>query len=146
MEAVPGGRSKTEATPLVVPIEGPPTYLCIRTRRTAVLLTLLLVFLTFSIKQGSNALLGASLPELNAIGYQKATSVLPGVGTAAYACGKLSQIYLVYCLGPRSVLVLAAIVSGAGMFIFATNTTAGLFVGWIASQFANAHVRCIVQR
>jgi hypothetical protein len=145
-----------------------PNYLCIRTRKTALLLTMVLVFVAIFVKEGSNSALPASLSSLQ---QQSSTwrfadiLTLPSVFTifcmvtatnlSAFWCpplkqfgvrlarkdtmGKLSQIFLAYLIGGRATLVLAALGASIGLMVASLGTVTWVYVGTSLTAFANAH-------
>ena len=138
----------TESTPLVAAKddapddnpENPPGYLFVTNRTRGVYTTLAMVALAIATKEGSNSLYGATLSELTDYGYTTLSKYLPGIGSACYACGKASQIFIIYRLGARNVLALSAAVSGTGVLIFASGNLPLMYIGWMMEQFSNAHI------
>jgi sugar phosphate permease len=129
----------TEQTPLVNGAR-PQRLRCLATRDAAVITTLALISFGLFVRVGCNTTVSVSLPELQALGFESSVGLLPGIGTAFYACGKLSQVFMVHIHGGRTVLLWTFSVSCVGMFLFASGTMALMAVGWAASQFAIAHV------
>ena len=120
----PSGRasSASEATPLVMSADQQtPKYLCIRERWTAVAVTLTLVMITAALKEGTNGLLGATLPELRDVGLTTVARDLPGLGTALYGSGKLMSIVVNHYVGPKIVIVVQCLIAGFGAIIFAVG-------------------------
>lgn len=117
----------------------------IRTRRTAVAVTLALLGLVVLVKEGANLSLPAVMPaisDLNVDGDGDAiVASLPGLGTAFYAAGKLSQIFATHGMGAGAVLVWITCVGGAlSSSLVAIGHPVSMTVGWCGVSFCVAHV------
>lgn len=125
-----------ESTPLVAPTAG---YLCIRSRGSAVRLTLALLFLSVALKEGSNQTLGAALPGLRSLHTSpRIVAALPGVGSAFYAVGKALSISVNMFHGGRAVLAVSSLLSATGLLIFTVGSPGSLLFGWMLCQLSNA--------
>ena len=117
----------------------------IRTRRTAAAVTISLLGLAFFVKEGTNLGLSAVLPAIDDLSVdgdgEAIVAGLPGLGTAFYAAGKLSQIFVTHAIGAGLVLVWIACVGGAlSSGLVAIGTPVFMTIGWCGVCFCMAHV------
>lgn len=132
---------KAEASPLLTSDTAPSSYLFIRSRQTAVLVTLALLFLAVMSKEGSNTALPATLPAVQSyMAVSGSLLSMPGFHSGMYAVGKISQIYITYTLGGRTTLFLVLLLSSVGQLLFTTGELPLMYGGIGLSAFANAHV------
>lgn len=110
-----------EDSPLLEDVSA--TYLCFRSRQSAFNFTLGLLFLALFCKDGSNSLVPSTLPEIRHI-VEGPMGILPALGAAGYALGKMFMILSIYFLGGRTTLVLASLFSAAGSFCVITMRSA----------------------
>ena len=101
----------SEATPLVS--KGSSGLSCLATRDAATTTTIVIVLFAILLKQASNASVAASLSEMRAIGRPEVALYFPALGSVFYGLGKVNNIFITYRIGPRIVLNLSALVSGA---------------------------------
>ena len=87
-----------ESSPLLTTPQSAPPYLCFTTRRAAMAFTLGIIFLSMSVKEGTNMTQAAAMPALRRLNYTEVIEYLPGTATASYSLGKFSQIYMTFNL------------------------------------------------
>lgn len=129
----------SEATPLVAPTED-PGYLCIRSRATAERVTLTLIALGVMFKNGAVSSLQVEQPNFLKRGVRDAVSVWPGLGTAFYCVGKVSQIFVAYQLGNRWTTILSVFFTSVALLIILTGNIGATAFGVVLMQFAAAHI------
>ena len=131
----------SEATPLVS--KGSSGLPCLATRDAATTTTIVIVLFAILLKQASNASVAASLSEMRAIGRPEVALYFPALGSVFYGLGKVNNIFITYRIGPRIVLNLSALVSGAFyLLIVATSVGPVALMGACVAvcAFSNAHV------
>ena len=138
------GQRPAEGTPLIGKLDpncsrmARPFLGCIDSRQLAVKVTLAIMFIAMSIKEGANASLSSSLAELEKAGYPGATTIMPGAGTPATLLGKICVMFAVHRIGPRPVFVVAALCSGVGLFLVLSAHFGTMVLGWCLTAFSNA--------
>lgn len=110
-------------------------------RSTSVLATLCVVILAMTCNQVSQLTLPVALPGiLQSMDNADVVAILPGVGTAFFALGKLSVVVATHHLGPTLVLTGACFLSGAGLLLFALGSWSLQIIGWSTVSYAVAHM------
>jgi len=122
----------------------PVVYLgCVRTRKTAVLITVATLFFSIAIMAGASFCMPSALYAMHEINGSHSVFVLPAVRLICFACGKASMIVVVHRFGSRMTISAAAAISSVGLLL--TATTAGsqyaafVFVGVALDSFADGH-------
>ena len=117
-----------------------PYLLCITRRKTALIVTMGLIFLAIMSKESANVSIVVSLPAVERLNHTRVAAFLPGIHTASYSAGKLSQIFVTYVLGGRTTLTLAALFAGIGQLLVSTGSDTFMCLGTALTAYANAHV------
>ena len=126
----------TERTPLkgdAAPRRHWSSICCYSSRESALWCTLTLIGITSLLGSGVNtALYPAQQTEFTQRGF-KAVTLWPGIGTAFYALGKLSQIIVIDRLGVYSTCCICLFMSTLGTFITKVRS-ANLVERWRGAQ------------
>ena len=128
------------------PLDGRAAYrvcgCCIITRRrTALLVTLCLIFLELCAKEMGVITLPATLPAISLTVQGPVTTMLPAMGMVFYTIAKLSATVFTQAVGAKAVLVCVTCLAGVGLLLCAASTRyESLLVGWCLAQFACSHV------
>jgi len=131
-----------ETTPLI-DAEAAAGICCVRTRRSATVLVLVLLTLHVILREASSQSVPSLLPEIDADGFQHALRHLPGIGKFGSVLGKLATIFIIDAFGVRAVLGTSAMVSGTAMILMSLCSPASWpwpAMIWAVSTFCNAMV------
>ena len=110
-------------------------------RSTAVMVTLSIVVVVLMVATGAaNTTLPIVLPELNGILGSAVVGTVPGLGSVAYALGKVSATILTHAVGSRVILSVTCALAAVGMQLCSLGTLAWLKAGWVLTSFGVAHV------
>lgn len=134
----------TERTPLkgdAAPRRHWSSICCYSSREGALWCTLTLIGITSLLRSGVNtALYPAQQTEFTQRGFKEAVTLWPGIGTAFYALGKLSQIIVIDRLGVYSTCCICLFMSTLGTFITVSEVQILLSAGVALNNFANGHM------
>lgn len=112
----------------------------VRTRGTALVVTIALISVALFLKQATNSVLSPSIPTLRDVGLTGPAASLPAFGSIAYGAGKLSQIFFSHQCGPRLTCIFSSTLGGVGLLIFTLDGPTAVYIGWIINQFGNGHL------
>ena len=113
-----------------------------RDRRSATLVTLVIIYFTLNAKEFSNVSLPSALPAIDVSVAGPVATLLPATGTVFYSSGKFIVTALTQAIGARKVLLGSTLLTGFGLLICASPGASYtlLLMGWSLAQFGTAQI------